>query len=229
MNIELTGSGEVGLDARVARFAALADPIRLRIVDLLTLQDSAPAELQESLGISSNLLAHHLKVLQDAQIVNRRRSTGDRRRTYVQLAKTAFDALLPRPTLAARRVLFVCTANSARSQLAAASWQSRSEVPVASAGTHPAPEIDPGALAALERHGLTPCAAGPQRIEDVHAADDVIITVCDSAHEELLGTDDLHWSIPDPVAAGSAAAFDAALGELEARIAHLAPAIVTAR
>jgi protein-tyrosine-phosphatase len=54
-----------------------------------------------------------------------------------------------------------------------------------------------------------------------------VITVCDSAHEEL-GTDALHWSIPDPVAAGTDAAFDAAFDELAARVDALASRLTAA-
>lgn len=61
--IEVMSTEQLDLSGRVARFAALADPVRLRIVDLLTLGDLAPVELQDQLGISSSLLAHHLNSL----------------------------------------------------------------------------------------------------------------------------------------------------------------------
>lgn len=54
------------LDARVATLAALADPARLRIVDLLGQGDASPGELRRELGVASNLLAHHLSVLEGA-------------------------------------------------------------------------------------------------------------------------------------------------------------------
>jgi len=71
------------------------------------------------LAMPSNLLAHHLRVLEQAGVITRRRSEGDRRRTYLRLVPVTLDSLAapPRPE---RRVLFVCTANSARSHLAAA-------------------------------------------------------------------------------------------------------------
>ena len=80
---------------RAARFAALADPGRLRIVDELTASDRSPVELQHRLGMSSNLLAHHLEVLERARLVVRVRSSGDRRRRYVQLRSDALTGLLP--------------------------------------------------------------------------------------------------------------------------------------
>ena len=138
MNIE-----ETCLAGRVARYAALADPVRLRIVDLLTLGDVAPVELQGELGVSSSLLAHHLNQLEQAGLIVRTRSEADRRRTYLHLAPGALDGLTPSPMLGVRRVVFVCTGNSARSQLAAALWHGSSDIPVASAGTHPAAQIEP--------------------------------------------------------------------------------------
>ncbi|WP_288452968.1 hypothetical protein [uncultured Microbacterium sp.] len=53
-------------------------------------------------------------------------------------------------------------------------------------------------------------------------SDDFVVTVCDSAHEELAGRDRLHWSIPDPVPRETDAAFDGAVDELERRIVDLA-------
>ncbi|ACZ32344.1 transcriptional regulator, MarR family [Xylanimonas cellulosilytica DSM 15894] len=212
----------MGLEERVARYAALADPIRLRIVDLLTLGDVAPVELQRELGVTSNLLAHHVSVLERAGLVTRSRSEADRRRTYLHLVPGGFDDLLPTPTLAARRVVFVCTGNSARSQLAAALWERSSTVPATSAGTHPAERVDPGAIAAAERHGLALHGRAPRALSDVVSADDVIVTVCDSAHEELGGNGHVHWSVPDPVPAGTPTAFDDAYDDLAARISALA-------
>ena len=224
MNIEETGTGHAGqtkLERRAARHAALADPARLRIADLLTLGDLAPSEIGDSLGMPSNLVAHHLAALERAGIVTRARSEADRRRSYVRLAPAALEGLTPSRTAAARRVLFVCTANSARSQLAAELWAQRSDIPAASAGTHPAPAVAEGALAAAERHGLALHGARPLALAEVAEETDLVITVCDAAHEELGGSA-LHWSVPDPVRLGTDAAFDAAYEELERRIDELA-------
>ena len=217
----------MSLDERVARYAALADPVRLRIVDLLTLGDASPGELQDRLGISSNLLAHHLGVLERAGLLTRSRSEADRRRTYLHLAPASLDHLLPTPALAARRVVFVCTGNSARSQLAVALWEQASDVPAASAGTHPAARVAPGAVAAAERHGLSLRSATPRSLDEVLDADDVVVTVCDSAHEELGDAGRLHWSVPDPVRVGTDHAFDAAFDDLAARVGELAPRVTS--
>ncbi|MCC4247566.1 MULTISPECIES: arsenate reductase/protein-tyrosine-phosphatase family protein [Microbacterium] len=219
MNVERNSDPE----GRAARHAALGDPSRLRIVDLLTLGDLSPSEIRASLGLPSNLVAHHLNVLESVGMVERSRSEADRRRSYVRLTEAALTGLTPGRTERARRVVFVCTANSARSQLAAALWATHSSIPAASGGTHPADRIAPGAVATAERHALTLPAGAPQRLDAVLTGSDFVITVCDTAHEEIGVTGDLHWSIPDPVRAGTDDAFDSAYIELERRISELAP------
>jgi protein-tyrosine-phosphatase len=206
--------------------AALADPARLRITDTLLTGDASPSELAAMLAMPSNLLAHHLHVLEQAGIITRRRSEGDRRRTYLQLIPAALDSLAPPPAPAALRVLFVCTANSARSHLAAALWRRASPVPAVSAGTHPAAAIEPGAIAAAKRHHLPLPRLRPRHIGEVRHEGDLLITVCDLAHEELAGAAVVHWSIPDPVPAGDPGAFDAALAQLADRVGRLAPRLV---
>jgi ArsR family transcriptional regulator, arsenate/arsenite/antimonite-responsive transcriptional repressor / arsenate reductase (thioredoxin) len=219
MNAEQTS----GLARRAAVHAALADPARLQITDTLLAGDASPSELAAMLGMPSNLLAHHLHVLEQAGVITRRRSEGDRRRTYLQLNPGPLDLMTNPPARTARRVLFVCTANSARSHLAAALWRRASAVPAASAGTHPAAAIDPGAIAAAARHRLPLPRLRPRHISDVQHDDDLVITVCDLAHEELGRAAALHWSVPDPVPAGDPGRFDTALTQLADRVGRLAP------
>ena len=209
------------LQRRAAIHAALADPARLAIVDALTLGDASPSELQALVGLPSNLMAHHLKVLESQGIVTRSRSEGDRRRTYLRLVPGSL-AVVPGAPNGVPRVVFVCTHNSARSHLAAALWRRSSSVPAASAGTHPADQIDPGALAVAARHQLPLRRIRPRKVEDVLRPDDLIITVCDSAHEELGAARTVHWSIPDPVPVGSDEAFEAAFTQLSQRVGDLA-------
>jgi ArsR family transcriptional regulator, arsenate/arsenite/antimonite-responsive transcriptional repressor / arsenate reductase (thioredoxin) len=210
------------LERRAVLHAALADSARLRITDTLLIGDAGPSELAAMLAMPSNLLAHHLHVLEQAGIITRRRSEGDRRRTYLQLIPGALDSLTS-PARAARRVLFVCTANSARSHLAAALWRQVSTVPAVSAGTHPAGAIDPGAIAAAGRHSLPLPRLRPRHISEVRQPGDLLITVCDLAHEELGEVRAVHWSIPDPVPAGDPGSFDAVLAQLADRVERLAP------
>lgn len=197
-------------------------------MDLLIGADLSPDTLAVSLEVSGNLLAHHLRVLEDAGLVRRTGSKHDRRRTYVQAIPEACHGLLPSPgALEAPRVVFVCTHNSARSILAEALWREASDVPSASAGTDPAREIHPSALEAARRNGLTVVKAAPQSIGDVVEPDDVIVSVCDSVNEELGPVENqrIHWSVPDPAAVGTDAAFTDAVEELRDRVGRLAPRV----
>lgn len=216
------------LTRRSAIHAALADPHRLAIVDELALADRSPSELAATTGVASNLLAHHVGVLEDAGLIERFPSAGDGRRRYLRLLPEALAVVAePVATLVARRVLFVCTGNSARSQLAAAAWNARHEVPASSAGTHPAPAIHPEAVRMARRAGLALSGARPRSLREVADDPDLLVTVCDVAHEELdaiaEGTLTLHWSIPDPAIDGSPAAFDKAFDRISHRVATLAP------
>jgi protein-tyrosine-phosphatase len=211
------------LARRAVMHAALADSTRLRITDTLQAGDASPSELAAMLAMPSNLLAHHLHVLESAGIITRRRSEGDRRRTYLQLIPGAVDSLAAPTARVAPRVLFVCTANSARSHLAAALWRRASAVPAVSAGTHPAAAIDPRAIATAQRHRLPLPRLRPRHIGDVRRQDDLVITVCDLAHEELAEATAVHWSVPDPVPVGDPGSFDAALAQLADRVERLAP------
>lgn len=207
------------LELRAARHAALGDPARLAIVDELSTSDRAPIELRRRLDVESNLLAHHLDVLERVGLVERSRSSGDGRRRYVHLRADALVGLGPRREIPSGPALFVCTANSARSQLAAALWRRATGEVATSAGTHPADRVHPGAVAAARRAGLDLEAAAPQQLVDGEPLPPLVITVCDRAHEELApGDDRLHWSIPDPVPLGTRAAFDRTIGELHERI-----------
>jgi len=225
----------VSVARRAAVHAALGEPVRLAIVDLLGPGDVSPGELADAVGLGSNLLAHHLKVLQDAGVIRRVRSEGDRRRSYVQLCldepvvrAAARAGLISRlaPTGGVPRVVFVCTANSARSQLAAARWNAISPVPAASAGTHPAARLHPRAVAAGRRHGLRLGRVKPAGIGQVLRDGDLVVAVCDNVHEELdPGQSRLHWSIPDPVRVDTDEAFETAYADITRRVERLAAAV----
>lgn len=211
------------LDRRAAVYGALSDPARLRIVDILSLGDASPSELMGVLGAPSNLLAHHLKVLREAGLITSHRSQGDGRKQYLRLIDDALALAAP-ATSQPERVIFVCTANSARSHLAAALWRRASSIPSVSAGTHPADSIDPGAVDVAARRGLALPHTRPQHLDYIaggHTQNDLIVTVCDRAHEEIVVPNRLHWSVPDPVGVGTPAAYDAAYDELDARVQGL--------
>jgi protein-tyrosine-phosphatase len=221
---------EVSLSRRVQIHAALADPHRLQIVDELVVSDRSPSELARSLAIASNLLAHHLDVLAHAGVIERLASAGDGRRRYVRLVPDAVAEIAdPVAKLVARHVLFVCTANSARSQMAAAAWNARHGVPASSAGTRPVERVRPEAIEAAARAGLDLRTARTRSVEEVAERPDLIVTVCDVAHEELRALPDdavrLHWSIPDPAAGRSPSAYDDTLDRITSRVQTLAPRV----
>src|ERR687891_1177348 len=80
---------------RAAIHAALGEPARLAIVEALRLSDQSPSSLPEWLGIDSNLLAHHLDVLEGVGLIERIPSSGDRRRRYVRLTDHTLENLFP--------------------------------------------------------------------------------------------------------------------------------------
>jgi protein-tyrosine-phosphatase/DNA-binding HxlR family transcriptional regulator len=213
------------LERRAAVHAALAEPARLAITDALVEGDASPSELAVLLAMPTNLLAHHLNVLEAAGLVTRQRSEGDKRRTYLRLVPGAMDTRAGTAGRSARRVVFVCTANSARSHLAAALWRRASAVPAVSAGTRPAARIDPRAVAAAERRQVMLPRLRPRHLSDVLDNGDLVVTVCDLAHEEIGGLAAVHWSVPDPVPAGDPDCFDAAVAELDDRVTRLAPLV----
>ena len=206
---------------RAAVHAALGDATRLTIVEDLGVSDRSPSELVARHRVPGNLLAHHLDVLEAAGVTERVVSTGDRRRRYVRLrADAPVPGLAPAPP--AGTVLFVCTRNSARSQIAAALWVKLVGGPASSAGTHPADRVHPGALAAARRAGFGFRPRRPRALDAVEEEPELIVTVCDQAHEELGGDAWWHWSTPDPAEDGRPGAFDHAVGELRRRIARFA-------
>ena len=159
-------------------------------------------------------------------MIARHRSEGDRRRTYIRLVPGTLDLLVGAAPIRTGSVLLVCTGNSARSQLAAALWHEMSDVPATSAGTHPAQGVAPGAVAVAARHGLSLAGARPRLLEDISTGTELVVTVCDSAFEELGDSARLHWSIGDPVAIGSRRAFDDAFEQIASRVNLLAPHVV---
>ena len=225
-------------DLRSARHAALGDPVRLAIVDELTVSDCSPVELRSAFGLPSNLLAHHLDVLEQVGLIYRSNSSGDARRRYIHLNSEALSGLAPRKCVPIGPALFLCTRNSARSQLAAALWEELSGCAADSAGTEPATRIDRRAVTAAQRRGLQLVGSAPKGLGQINMSPTLVITVCDVVHEELAhgelahkeladqvqplrAGNWLHWSVPDPVKLGTARAFDSTLDELTRRVSAL--------
>ncbi len=219
---------------RAAAFAALGEPVRLAIVEHLALTDRTPSDLAAAMGIGSNLLAHHLDVLAGAGLVARRRSDADARRRYVALGPAVPRGVADVPApIEAARVVFVCRHNAARSPFAAALWAARSDVPATSAGAAPRGAVHPWAVEAAARFGVDLRSHVPQGYEAVSGAGPtLVVSVCDVAWEgdpPLAAARRLHWSLPDPIARGELAAFEAVFAALDARITRLAAVIARRR
>jgi protein-tyrosine-phosphatase len=214
----------MNVDERAAIHAALGDSVRLRIVDELALSDRSFLELADLVVLPSNAAAHHLEVLEAAGLIERRVSEGDHRRRYIVLRPDRLQSIgLLRPDPPAN-VLFVCTHNSARSQFAAALWNLRTGTGAESAGTSPADRVHPLALEVAGEFGVDLSGARPKDVRSVENTPDLIVSVCDRAREFGLPAADrsIHWSIPDPVIAGTAVAFRDAFRELASRLDRLA-------
>ncbi|TAA45967.1 metalloregulator ArsR/SmtB family transcription factor [Corallincola spongiicola] len=125
------------------------------------------------------------------------------------------------------KVLFLCTGNSARSQLAEA-WLRHigaEQFEVASAGTAPEP-IDPRALTLLQAEGVDVNRLRSQPLTDYCFDDfDLIITLCNEANQECgalpVAVAQLHWDISDPKIASDSLAFANAFADIQQRVAVL--------
>jgi len=208
--------------------AALGDPHRLAMVDLLCWGHATPSELGQAVGLPSNLVAHHLQVLEEAGLLARSASAGDGRRRYVQLRRDHLEQALQLPVMTASAVLFVCHHNAARSQLAAVLWNRQSSIPASSAGLEPARRVHPEAVRLASRHGLDLLAARPRSFEDVERVPDLVISVCDITHEArrpFATARHLHWSIHDPSIPGKSKDFETAFQRIAAHVADVAPRV----
>jgi protein-tyrosine-phosphatase/DNA-binding transcriptional ArsR family regulator len=214
------------LEDRARSHAALGDVHRLRIVDELHLGDRTFNELAAAVGQQGNAAAHHLGVLEEAGLIERRISDGDHRRRYIRLRRDRLDGLVAGRTLDPRVVLFVCTHNSARSQFAAALWHRQTGREADSAGTEPADRIHPLAISVASDFDVDMSHARPKGYPAVERLPDLVVSVCDRAHEAgwPFAAPSLHWSVPDPGPLGNVMAFRSAFGELAERIGRLAAA-----
>ena len=215
------------LIARAGLHAALGDPHRLAIVDALRLSDRSPKELADLLGVGSNLVAHHLGVLERYGVVGRIPSEGDRRMRFVQLVPTALSRLDRSGRVHARRVVFVCTENSARSQFAEALWNGAHRVTASSAGTTPSRSLHPDTVRVAALHGLDLNGSSTKALPEL-SDQDLVVSVCDRAHDALVGRKglrQLHWSVVDPVSSSAPDAFEQAFDTISQRVALLAPRV----
>jgi protein-tyrosine-phosphatase/DNA-binding transcriptional ArsR family regulator len=213
----------VNRQERAAIHAALGDEHRLQIAEALAITDLTVGELRTLTNMPSNLLAHHLDVLEEAGVIERRTSEGDRRRRYVVLAPVASAFVEAAVPFTRGTPLFVCTANSARSQFAAALWSQRTGSASLSAGTEPSETVNASAVRIASDFGLDLSGAVPRGYPEVPTAPAMVISVCDRAGESAIPFDAprLHWSVPDPVASGSDDSFRSAFDDIATRIDRL--------
>jgi ArsR family transcriptional regulator, arsenate/arsenite/antimonite-responsive transcriptional repressor / arsenate reductase (thioredoxin) len=235
-------------------------PLRWRLLSGLARSDRTVRELTGMVGEPQSLVSYHLGKLRDARLVAARRSSADRRDAYytVDLARVGEmlsatgGALHPglrlvRPSpvrdgsgRATARVLFLCTGNSARSQMAEALARVRSGglVDAHSAGSHPK-ALHPNAVRVMrDEHGID-LAGHRSKHLSVFATErfDRVISLCDRVREvcpDFPGDPEtIHWSIPDPAGHAGAddetsyPAFRQTADELETRIGFLLAALTT--
>jgi ArsR family transcriptional regulator, arsenate/arsenite/antimonite-responsive transcriptional repressor / arsenate reductase (thioredoxin) len=232
----------------------LSDPLRWQLVAELGRSDRRVGELVHLVGKPQGLVSYHLAVLRQAGIVRGRRSSADGRDVYYRadllrcrdLLGEVGRSLHPGLSLAPApsgdaplerrrrrpRLLFLCTGNSARSQIAEAFVEhaATGAVEARSAGSHPKP-LHPNAVRVMAARGID-IAGRPTKSLTRFARHrfDRVITLCDKVREicpELPGSPiTAHWSIADPAAAGGTdeathPAFEQVADEIEGRVALL--------
>jgi len=204
----------------------LSDPLRWQLLVELGRSDRRVGELVQLVGKPQNVVSYHLAELRRAGIVSARRSSADGRDVYycANLARCRDllgDAgrllhpgisLVPMPSDGAQprrrrpRLLFLCTGNSARSQIAEALVEHRSAgtVDARSAGSHPK-ALHPNAVRVMAERGID-IAGRPTKslTRFTRTRFDRVITLCDKVREvcpEFPGAPiAAHWSIADPAA-----------------------------
>jgi ArsR family transcriptional regulator, arsenate/arsenite/antimonite-responsive transcriptional repressor / arsenate reductase (thioredoxin) len=231
-----------------------SDPIRWRLLSELARSDRRVRELCELLGRPQNLVSYHLARLRAGGVVSSRQSAADGRDSYYaldlarcgELLATSGGALHPalrlaepptrewdRVTSSSRsRVLFLCTGNSARSQMAEALVEELSggAVEARSAGSHPKP-LHPNAVRVLRERGIDIAGRRSKHLSEfAEERFDYVVSLCDRVREvcpEFPEHPDLiHWSIPDPAREGETdaqtyPAFERTADELATRIPFL--------
>jgi protein-tyrosine-phosphatase/DNA-binding transcriptional ArsR family regulator len=239
------------------RFLRLAGhPLRWRLLSELARSDRRVGELCELAGRRQSLVSYHLRQLRDGGLVSARRSLADGRDTYyvVELARcgeqlaSAGASLHPglastvgshpgqHRGLARAHVLFLCTGNSARSQMAEALAERLSEgaVRAASAGSHPKP-LHPNAVRVMRERGIDLAGRRSKHFSEFTGRRfDYVISLCDRVREvcpEFPGTPQaIHWSVRDPAREPGTGkqtlpAFELTAAELEMRLGFLLEAI----
>lgn len=232
--------------------------VRWQLLSELARSDRPVRELTALVGQRQSLTSYHLGLLRDSGLVTMRRSSADKRDTYYSLDLAACRELLTeagaalhpglrmapaaltpsatdldrRPVGSPVQVLFLCTGNSARSQMAeailaqlAGEW-----IDVVSAGSHPK-AVHPDAVRAMRERGIDITGRRSKNLNEfVKRRFDYVISLCDRVREvcpDFPGHPMVaHWSMPDPAAEDDGyRAFVRAADELNRRIRFLLYAI----
>lgn len=232
-------------------FKVLADESRLAIMQLLALSDLRAGELVEHLQAPQNAVSYHLKQLRSLGLLRDRRSSEDARDIYYRvdlerlhsLYTAAGEAIHPGIGATAKqeaagtklsqplRILFLCTHNRARSQLAEGitRYLAGDQVDVYSAGNEPS-EIHPLTIEMLQELGIDTSQHYSKSMEQfIDQKFDYIITTCDRVRGGCptfpSDPQQIHWSFGDPSASDSEAeqrkAFRIARRELLTRVRYL--------
>ena len=236
----------------LAFFRALADDKRLAIIRLLALSDLRAGEISAALSLPSNAVSYHLKQLSMLGLLRDHRSSSDGRdvyyrvdlehldRLYMQAGDALHPGLVPseqsnagvkKPAVTPLRVLFLCTHNSARSQMAEAilRYMGGDNVEVFSAGSMPT-EVHPNTLIVLRGMGIDTSTLHAKSMDQfLDQSFDYIITVCDRVRDTCPvfrgDPQQTHWSFPDPVVIEDPeeqlAAFRRVAVELQSRVRYL--------
>jgi ArsR family transcriptional regulator, arsenate/arsenite/antimonite-responsive transcriptional repressor / arsenate reductase (thioredoxin) len=221
--------------------------VRWRLLSELAHSDRRVGELSSLIGERQSLVSYHLARLRTSGVVFVRRSTADGRDTYYVLDLDRCRELLAATGVALHpglelepaaqweglrgghsvRVLFLCTGNSARSQIAEALTQHLSDeaIDAVSAGSAPKP-LHPSTVRVLAERGIDIAGRASKHLDEF--ADSrfaYVVSLCDRVREvcpEFRDHPDLiHWSVPDPSREGGYLAFQRTLTEIETRVGYL--------
>jgi protein-tyrosine-phosphatase len=219
-----------------------AHPVRWAIINELAHSDLRVRELTAVLDERQNLISYHLRRLRSGGLVSTRQSSFDARDTYYRVDLARCGELLsetgaalhpalrleapPVPEAAdTPRVLFLCTGNSGRSQMAEALLRDMApdRAHAFSAGSLPKP-VHPDAIGTMAERGIDISRAESKHLS-VFAVErfDHVVSLCDRVREvcpEFPGSPaTAHWSVPDPAREPDGpAAFARVADELTERI-----------
>jgi ArsR family transcriptional regulator, arsenate/arsenite/antimonite-responsive transcriptional repressor / arsenate reductase (thioredoxin) len=212
-------------------------PLRWQLLSELARSDRRVRELCGLVGEPQALVSYHLGQLRGERVVSMRRSSADGRDVYYSLDLARCGELLaatgsalhpglrPAPQqTAGARVLFLCTGNSARSQMAEALAEQQG-ARAFSAGSDPKP-LHAEAVRVMRGYGIDLAGRRSKHLSEfTRRRFDAVVTLCDRVREvcpEFPGSPEpIHWSIPDPSREGDAEAFDRTAAEIAARIPYL--------